>query len=105
MGLFFTLLSLIISTTIAVVFLPQTLCIVGKPLGLYLQRSSRDRRDLLLARVVKEQRDYDAKHRDEDRKSEDDWEQVESSMTGSAVNGARAEEDWRGIVGFFHPFW
>lgn len=105
MGFFVVVLSLFISTIVAFVFLPQTLRILGKPVGLYLQSSCRDRRELLLARVAKEQKEYEAKRKDEDKKSEDDWEQVESSMVGSATNGAKAEQDWRGIVGFFHPFW
>ena len=105
MGFLLIVVSLCISITVAFVFLPQTLRILGKPVGFYLQQSCRDRRELLLARVVKEQSEYEAKHKDEDKKSEDEWEQVESSMIGSAVNGAKADQDWRGIVGFLHPFW
>jgi alpha-1,2-mannosyltransferase len=103
MGFLLSVVSILISTIVAFVFLPQTLRILGKPVGLYLQQSCSDRRELLLARVAKEQKEYEAKHKN--KKSEDEWEQIESSMTGSAVNGAKADQDWRGIVGFLHPFW
>ena len=26
-------------------------------------------------------------------------------VVGSAANGAKADQDWHGIVAFFHPFW
>lgn len=89
----------------AVYFFPSVLRHAGQVLGRYLRRSSLTRRELLLARVVKEQRDYDAKHKNEKKREDDEWEEVETSMVGSAVNGGKADQDWSGIVGFFHPFW
>lgn len=35
---------------------------------------------------------------------DDDWERVESTNP-SARNGESIETQWRGVVGFFHPFW
>lgn len=97
----FTLLSL----AVAVYYFPSILRSVGVPLGSHLRRSSRTRRELLLARVANEQQAYEAKHKAEKQNDEDDWEEVESSLVGSAVNGGKADKDWSGIVGFFHPFW
>lgn len=104
MGAFLTILSLLIPTCLAFVFLPQTLHFLGEPIGYYLGRPSRARRALLLDRVAAEQRTYEIEHK-EDKKEEDDWEQIERAMVGSAANGAKADQDWHGIVGFFHPFW
>ncbi|KAL5415921.1 asparagine-linked glycosylation protein [Paraphaeosphaeria minitans] len=88
----------------AVYFSPSVLRNVGQVLGRYLRRSSLTRRELLLARVAKEQRDYDAKHKNQKSREDDEWEEVETSMVGSAANGGKADKDWSGIVGFFHPF-
>jgi alpha-1,2-mannosyltransferase len=55
--------------------------------------------------VAKEQRDYDAGHGSGKHRDDDEWEQVEASTVGSAVNGGKADKDWSGLVGFFHPFW
>jgi alpha-1,2-mannosyltransferase len=100
-SLFLTLLTL----AAAIYFFPSALRTGGQVLGSYLRRSSLTRRELLLARVAKEQRDHDAKHGSEKNREDDEWEEVETSMVGSAVNGGKADKDWSGIVGFFHPFW
>ncbi|KAL5442741.1 hypothetical protein PMIN06_008941 [Paraphaeosphaeria minitans] len=81
----------------AVYFSPSVLRNVGQVLGRYLRRSSLTRRELLLARVAKEQRDYDAKHKNQKSREDDEWEEVETSMVGSAANGGKADKDWSGI--------
>lgn len=35
---------------------------------------------------------------------EDDWEKVDA-VVGTAPNGEKPDRDWKGVVGFFHPFW
>jgi alpha-1,2-mannosyltransferase len=35
---------------------------------------------------------------------EDDWEKVDA-VVGTAPNGEKPDKDWKGVVGFFHPFW
>ncbi|KAI9848191.1 MAG: asparagine-linked glycosylation protein [Sclerophora amabilis] len=77
---------------------------LGRALGWYLRRRTRDRRAQILARVgadrtVRAEQDQEAAKSDEDG-----WEKVESYATGTAKNGGKADEDWEGIVGFFHPF-
>lgn len=89
----------------SVYFFPSLLRNVGQVLGRHLRRSSRTRRELLLERVAKEQSDDEAKHTTAKSREDDEWEEVETSMVGSAVNGGKADKDWSGIVGFFHPFW
>lgn len=105
MGTFLIILSLLFPVLVSFVFLPRILRFLGELVGYYLRRSSRARRELLLARVVTEQRAWDAQHKDGQEKGEDEWEQIEGSLVGSAVNGGKGERDWSGIVGFFHPFW
>jgi alpha-1,2-mannosyltransferase len=100
-SLFLTLLTL----AAAAYFFPAALRTAGQLLGSHLRRSSLARRELLLARVAKEQRDYDAGHGSGKHRDDDEWEQVEASTVGSAVNGGKADKDWSGLVGFFHPFW
>lgn len=100
-SLFLTVLSL----AAGLYFFPSVLRNVGQLLGSYLRRSSHTRRELLLARVASEQQAYDAKRKNEKTREDDEWEEVETSMVGSAVNGGKADKDWSGIVGFFHPFW
>ncbi|KAF2692194.1 glycosyltransferase family 4 protein [Lentithecium fluviatile CBS 122367] len=104
MTFFLILLSLLGVILLSFIFLPRTLRFVGELLGSYLRRSSRTRRELLLARVANEQRAYEAERKGKRGKEEGDWEEVEASTVGSAVNGGKADEDWSGIVGFFHPF-
>lgn len=37
---------------------------------------------------------------------DDGWEKVdEAYAVGTARNGEKADDEWDGIVGFFHPFW
>ncbi|KAF2266690.1 UDP-Glycosyltransferase/glycogen phosphorylase [Lojkania enalia] len=104
MGAFPFFLSLLFVVVLSFVFLPQTLRLLGELLGRHLQRSSRTRRELLLSRVEKEQQAYGNEHHEQKLKEEDDWEEIEGSMIGSAVNGGKADREWSGIVGFFHPF-
>jgi len=35
---------------------------------------------------------------------DDDWEKVDA-VVGTAPNGEKPDKDWKGVVGFFHPFW
>ncbi|KAF1960260.1 alpha-1,2-mannosyltransferase ALG11 [Byssothecium circinans] len=102
MNFFALIFSFFVPVAIAFFFLPQTFQYVEQFVG--LRRSSRTRRELLLARVASEQRAYEAEHKGKNEKEDEDWEEVETSMVGSAVNGGKADRDWSGIVGFFHPF-
>lgn len=103
----FLILSLTLVLSIALCFRLSPLIIraCGKLLGLYVRSKSRSRRQLLFSRV-QEQRDVQAPDtRPSVGRGHDDWEEIDTQYTGHAPNGGRAEEEWRGIVGFFHPFW
>jgi alpha-1,2-mannosyltransferase len=104
MALLVLLISLLVPVAIALVFLPKTLHLLAKLVGNRLRQSSRTRRELLLDRVATETKAFEAEHRESSRE-DDDWEKITPAPTGSAVNGGKADADWKGIVGFFHPFW
>jgi hypothetical protein len=38
-------------------------------------------------------------------REDQDWEKVEKNVVKSAPNGLAVDDDWSGLVGFFHPFW
>ena len=98
------LLSIFVPVLISVILLPKTLHLLAEFVGHRLRRASRTRRELLLNRVATETKAFEAEHK-ADIQEDDDWENVLPSLTGSATNGGKANVDWNGIVGFFHPFW
>ncbi|KAF1849928.1 glycosyltransferase family 4 protein [Cucurbitaria berberidis CBS 394.84] len=103
MGVSFILLSLLVPIVLSVVFLPKTLRFIAELVGHGLRKSSRTRRELLLARVANETKHFERQHK-EKSKEDDDWENIASAALGSAINGGKADSEWNGIVGFFHPF-
>jgi len=78
---------------------------VGTAVGWYLRKSTQPRRTLLLEKVATEEREYEAKKSRNDETEDDEWEKVESVVTRTAANGGTPGKEWKGIVGFFHPFW
>lgn len=42
----------------------------------------------------------------EQKESDDeDWEKLSGHAVGSSTNGDKADRDFDGVIGFFHPFW
>lgn len=98
MAVMFVILSLLLSVLISVLSFPKIVRFLTAQAGQYLRRSSRTRRELLLARVENETKKYEADHTEiEDY----DWEEIASVATSSN----KGDKQWEGIVGFFHPFW
>ncbi|KAF2272720.1 UDP-Glycosyltransferase/glycogen phosphorylase [Westerdykella ornata] len=108
MGVVSVLLSVCFAVVIASIFIPATFHASGRLVGKYLRGASRTRRELLIARTAKEQKEYEERvntEREVRRKDSDEWEEVEGALVGSAANGEQAaDQDWSGIIGFFHPF-
>lgn len=73
-----------------------------RAVGWSLESQGQERRAAILAKVSKD-RAAIAKDQVEQPDTEDDWEKVEKA--GEAENGQPLQDDWHGIVGFFHPFW
>ena len=69
--------------------------------GLSLQAKSRDRRDAIFIQTQRDQRVLEEKQ-DSSQEDEEGWEKVERA--GTAPNGQIPQDDWQGIIGFFHPF-
>ncbi len=101
MALLFIVLSLLASILISVIFFPAIARFVGKQVGHHLRRSSHTRRELLLARVATEFKSYKS---EPSAIEENDWEEITSVATDGRV-GIQKDQQWEGIVGFFHPFW
>ncbi|SLM40850.1 alpha--mannosyltransferase [Lasallia pustulata] len=76
----------------------------GQTIGWCLRQRTSARRKILFSDVGAEEEDYRAKKRLSPKSDDEDWEKVESYVSGSAKNGDVAEDEWEGVVGFFHPF-
>ncbi|KAL9115482.1 MAG: hypothetical protein Q9227_000803 [Pyrenula ochraceoflavens] len=74
--------------------------------GIYLQSRTRARREAIWTRVKTEELEIQSGQRTTSTRTEDeDWEKVESYAAKFAANGGTmADEEWEGIIGFFHPF-
>ncbi|KAI9671809.1 MAG: asparagine-linked glycosylation protein [Alyxoria varia] len=99
------LLSLLAALVLSAYLQPLLLRRLGYTIGAHLRSKTLSRRKLLLARAVSE-----AKHLKDQAtdgaSSEEEWEKID--RTGSHATGDSTPEadnkDWRGIVGFLHPF-
>ena len=78
---------------------------IGRTAGWYLRRHALPRKKAILRRVKIEEEGVQKFKKRSPISDDDDWEKIESYGAASAVNGGRAEDDWEGVVGFFHPFW
>jgi alpha-1,2-mannosyltransferase len=101
-----------LATTVGVLLIcallstPFVIPLAFRCLGSVLCRRSKGRRALLRARVELEEDAYRA-HEARQSKSEDEeeWERVESYAAGQSRSSVTDENDWDGVIGFFHPFW
>jgi alpha-1,2-mannosyltransferase len=79
---------------------------VGAALGWYLRRKTDGRRALILRVTEESERAFkdNSPSKSSGSSLDDEWENIEAAVTGTAKNGEKGENDWDGIVGFFHPF-
>jgi alpha-1,2-mannosyltransferase len=90
----------------ALLVVPMLWRAIGSMLGWYLRKKTDGRRSHILELVEADQKKYQEENKS--RRSsdvEDGWENVDADAVGTAKNGDKGEEEWDGIVGFFHPFW
>ncbi len=87
---------------------------LGAALGWYLRKKTDGRRCHILELVAADEKKYREERRDSTGSGDGDggdsgedagWEKVDAHTTGTSKNGGKADADWDGIVGFFHPFW
>ena len=76
---------------------------IGRTVGFYLRKKTAGRKEQILEKVEADEKELVEKGKD--RRDSDEWENVEAYTTGTAKNGEKADKDWDGVVGFFHPFW
>ena len=86
----------------AISFGPKLFFKIGSAFGYYLRKKTAGRRAQILELVDADEKEFIAKG---GRRGSDEWENVKSYAAGTANNGEKADADWDGIVGFFHPFW
>lgn len=78
---------------------------VGSALGWYLRKKTEGRRALILKVMNEDVKNYRQKSPEHKESDDEDWEKLGASGIGSSKNGDKADKEWDGIVGFFHPFW
>ncbi|OJJ47493.1 hypothetical protein ASPZODRAFT_64276 [Penicilliopsis zonata CBS 506.65] len=78
-----------------------------RSIGCLIQKRTKSRREFILGRVRAEQEEYLAKQAKSSLRppaDDEDWEKVDSSSDKTTGNKTGGDDDWDGIVGFFHPF-
>ncbi|KAM3072630.1 asparagine-linked glycosylation protein [Clarireedia jacksonii] len=81
---------------------PQLIRYIGRTVGFYLRQKTAGRKQQVLEIVAKDEKEF--RDSGEKRRDSDEWESVESYSIGTAKNGEKADKEWNGIIGFFHPF-
>lgn len=100
--LYTTVLTTVLS---ALIFgIPWLIQSIGKLVGWRLYTKTAARRDNILATVKREEEDFREKEGVSTRTEDPDWVEVERQPGGTAPNGGKIRGDWKGIVGFLHPF-
>ncbi|KAK4039151.1 glycosyltransferase [Parachaetomium inaequale] len=80
----------------------------GAFLGWYLRKKTDGRRCHILELVEAEEKKYRESRRSSTSSGgageDGGWEKLDAYTAGTARNGEEGDDDWDGIVGFFHPF-
>lgn len=84
--------------------LPFLVRSLGAATGWFIQQRTYSRRQTLLQDSRLEEQEQGNSKRDSSSSEDGEWEKVGDQAAGTAPNGDRADRDWKGIVGFFHPF-
>lgn len=77
----------------------------GKAFGCHVIKKSSKRRKALLAKVKLEEEQETIGTRPSPKSDDGDWEKLENDGSRTVNHGEKADVDWEGIIGFFHPFW
>jgi alpha-1,2-mannosyltransferase len=120
-------MSFILTTLATVLALPLTVVLAPKlvlyfvaaalrALGWYIKSKTQGRRETIVNRARIDEAEHELREEEERRKrhqgvtsgsspDDDDWEKVDATVVGTAGNGLPLDDEWEGIIGFFHPFW
>ncbi|EFX06272.1 alpha-mannosyltransferase [Grosmannia clavigera kw1407] len=94
----------------AILLVPRLWRLTGSTVGWYVRQKSDGRRQRLLRvmaaeeLIFQDEKKTKANKKTDGGSSESDWENVEASPADSAASDDKGEQQWDGIVGFFHPF-
>jgi alpha-1,2-mannosyltransferase len=98
------LLLVIAATPLTIVLLgPKIVLRIGSSFGYYLRNKTAGRKAQILELTEAEEKEFQEEGGEE--RDSDEWENVEAYAVGTAKNGEKADKEWDGIIGFFHPFW
>lgn len=96
------------------VLLPQlplsVLRLVLRGVGWLVQRRTKSRKEFIVSRVRADDEDFlskRARSSPRTQAADEDWEKVDTSSSSTAGNANKGpgDDDWDGVIGFFHPFW
>jgi len=90
---------------VVVLFGSKLLFWLGSTLGFYLRNKTAGRKAQILEATIQEEEEWEKGGKGKERRHSDEWESVDAYAVGTARNGEKGEQEWDGIVGFFHPFW
>lgn len=109
MSLATIIITVVLALTLAIFLLPPlagaALRFSLRQLGLFLQSKTQARRDAIVNKVKSEQTKYEARYGKPQSSSDEDWEKVGGAIGKVASREGKVDENWEGIIGFFHPFW
>ncbi|OJD13265.1 hypothetical protein AJ78_06260 [Emergomyces pasteurianus Ep9510] len=77
---------------------------VFRLIGWLIARKYRWKRDLIRVRIRLEEEEYQSRKTKYVKQEDEDWEKVETSGVGTVSSGNTVEDNWEGMIGFFHPF-
>lgn len=85
---------------------PRLIKTIGQSLGWTLKKKTDGRRAHLINLMDEENK----KSKEKDLKSRSssssgEWQKVQQTDLGATNGAEKADQEWDGIAGFFHPFW
>lgn len=87
---------------------PVLVGLVGRCLGWVLLKKTEGRRALLVGLMNEDNKksiDQSADNTSAASSSSEEWEKVQPPGTKAKGSSDSKQQDWDGIIGFFHPFW
>jgi alpha-1,2-mannosyltransferase len=77
-------------------------------LGRFIRSRTAAKNELIVSQVRAEEEEWRSKQTKTSPGTtleDEDWEKVDNNALASAGNGEPGDDEWDGIIGFFHPFW
>lgn len=87
---------------------PFLVGLVGRCIGWVLLKKTEGRRSLLVGLMNddnKKSAEQSTENTSAASSSSEEWEKVQSPDTKATTTEKSSQQDWDGIIGFFHPFW